>query len=439
MKKTTLLLSILLCLFMAQSVISADDATPNRMLVKKPNGSLKAFDVQRIEEVTFAAVEGRVACDINFVNCTTSSVKFDLTKDEGCTHYLINVMPRVIVKQLEANPSGAEDYLNLYGSPDDDRSGAGFELTGIELNPGGEYAIVTLAFDKYDCAGDVSAAYFTVPSAPLVGDPKVETTIVDRTLNSITAKFVANSDTQGFAAVIGEKGTMDAQYEMFGPMFGFSSFGDMIKGWGMIYEGSSTNTYTWKDLNPNQEYEIFVQAWDVNDTYAPYKVVETSTLSQGGSGASVVTITPGAYKSMQWGDEMLPSQFFKFTPNDQTAAYRFRVDYAADYDAHKDEILADLKSDPEMPMAYWFFYSEIETDYQLNPNTAVVVTAAGKNADGVWGDVTELRYTTPANVSGMPALKRTPSATIESRTAPVADQQKGVARRAPKLTLKMAN
>lgn len=433
MKK--LLYIFLLLTIIVPTMALADDATPNRMLVVKPSGAFKAYDVDRVSEITFATVDGRVACDIDFISCTETSVKFDLYKEAACSYYLINVMPAVIVKQLEANPSGAEDYLKMYNSPEDNREGTGFELSGIELNPGGEYAIVTLGFDKYDCAGAVAAAYFTVPTAPLVGDPKVEATVTERTLTSITAKFVPNADVKGFAAVIGEKGTLESQYEMFGAMFGFTCFGDMIKAWGVNYESNATQTYKWADLTPTQDYEIYIQPWDKNGTYAPYKVVETSTLAQGGSGESVITITPGAYRNEQWGDELLPSQFFKFTPNDQTSAYRFRVDYAADYDANKDAILADLKSDPEMPMAYWFFYSEMETDYQINPNTAIVVTAAGKNANGEWGKVTELRYTTPASVTGMPALKIGTTKNLAPRQTATPATSAAKVRKAPKLTL----
>ena len=55
-------------------------------------------------------------------------------------------------------------------------------------------------------------------------------------------------------------------------------------------------------------------------------------------------------------------------------------------------------------MAYWFFYEPLTTDFQLNPNTEYVAIAAGKNAEDVWGKVTELRFTTPAAPSGAPAL-----------------------------------
>ena len=108
---------------------------------------------------------------------------------------------------------------------------------------------------------------------------------------------------------------------------------------------------------------------------------------------------------------MLPSQFITFTPDEHTAAYRYAVYFAKangeniGYDDYKDEIQQELCTEAPMPgMAYWFFYEPLTTDCQLNPNTEYVAIAAGKNADNVWGKVTELRFTTPASPSSAPAL-----------------------------------
>lgn len=388
---------------MIMTILAFAQENPNRMLVVRPNGSYGAYNLDNVQELQFATIDGPVACYINYDSCTETSVSFSLELSLECDKYLINVYPAVIARQLVKNPSGAAEYMKMTGSPEDSRDGDGITLSGLELTPGGEYAIVTLGFDQLGCEGDVTMAEFYVPTQPLVGNPQVTTTVTGTTLNSITAKFVANSDVKGFAAVMSEKGVLEDQYDMFAGMMGFSCMGDMIKSWGVNYPGNSTQSYTWSDLTPNTEFEIYVQAWDVNGTYLPVQKVLVSTDSQGGDGASVITIKPGDYVMADWYGEQLPSQFFSFTPNDQTWCYRIGVYLESNYVGNEEAIKKELCSDPEMPMAYWFLYEPITTDYQINPDTSVVVIAAGKNAKGEWGEMSELRYTTPATVGGAKA------------------------------------
>lgn len=421
------LFSIFLSLLFIASAFAQTADNPNRLLVVKPNGSFKAFDIDRVQELMFKNVEGRVACDIDFTSCTLTSVQFDLYMDDACKSFLINVLPAVIAKQLENNPANAGDYLRMYNSPESNSDGLGFNLSGIELNPATEYAIVTVGIDEYNCDGEVCAAYFTTEAPAIVGNPQVTTTITSAGKSSIKASFSANADVKGFAAVIGVKGELQNQYEMFAPMMGFTNIGDMVKGWGANFNGNGTYSYEWTDLDPNTEYEIYVQAWDKKDNYATLQIVNVQTAAQGGDGVAQVTITAGDYVLAQWGDEMLPSQFFKFTPNDQSWRYRFGVYLESDYIKAKDEIIANLCSEPEMPMAYWWWFDEFSTDYQIDPNVTVMVVAAAQNAKGEWGPVNEFKYTTAATTSGKPAKVSSKNKTgISTRIVPTIKAKKGV-------------
>jgi hypothetical protein len=111
---------------------------------------------------------------------------------------------------------------------------------------------------------------------------------------------------------------------------------------------------------------------------------------------------------MDWGGEMLPSQFVTYTPNDQSSRYRFGVYLASEYDPYADEIKAELCSDPDsdVPVSGWYQFETITTDYQINPNTEFVVIAAAKNINGEWGPIAEVRHTTPATTSHMPAITK---------------------------------
>ena len=82
------------------------------------------------------------------------------------------------------------------------------------------------------------------------------------------------------------------------------------------------------------------------------------------------------------------------------------------HDPQADAIKADLCTEPPMPMSNWFFYEEITTDYQIDPNTECVAIAAAKNINGEWGPITEIRFTTPAEANNPAAA---PSKVIKQR------------------------
>ncbi|MBQ6938438.1 MAG: hypothetical protein IJN35_01175, partial [Muribaculaceae bacterium] len=102
------------------------------------------------------------------------------------------------------------------------------------------------------------------------------------------------------------------------------------------------------------------------------------------------------------------------------------------YDTDPEAIKAELCSEPPMPMSNWFFYEEITTDYQIDPNTEVVVIAAAKNVKDEWGPVTEVRFTTPAEASNPDAA---PSKVIKKRTTKNNNQRGVVPAAKQKLTL----
>ncbi|MCM1005427.1 MAG: hypothetical protein NC402_03935 [Prevotella sp.] len=407
--KKNILLSLALA---AVSVMAGAQDNPNRMLVQSAGG-VSAFGIDRIEEVTFDKINGPVAAKIHINSFSNTGVNLDVQRTPDCSSFMINVLPAVIAKQLVNNPAGAGSYLRSTGAPTYNQDFEGADLSGLTFEAGTEYSVVTLGIDKYGVECDVETANFTTTDKPLTGNPKVDVTFVSNTKTTITLNFNANNDVSLYYAVIGEKGTMEKQYEQFAPMFGFSNMADMVKAWGLEEEGASNKAHTFKDLNPNTEYEVYYVAYDMKGVAAPVQIFNCSTASQGGDGASVITITPGNYILADWDGQQLPSQVMTYTPNDQTWCYRFDL-YTEDiYDANKETILTDLRSDPEMPIMYWFFYEPVTTDYQVNPNTKLVAIAAGKNAKGEWGEITELRFSTPASVSGvkmkLPAQRTIPA------------------------------
>lgn len=390
--RNTALLSMLLA---GASFVSAQ-TDPNRMLIVSETGTT-GHKIENVKEINFATVEGKVAAEVQLLTYSKESLKVNVQRSEACAGFMIDLVPGVMAHQLESNPASAGAYLRQHSAPTYTDDFEGGEMSGFLLESATEYAVVTLGIDRYGVEGDVSAVYFTTPSATLNGDPRCEGTFVSCTKNEIVLNIKANADVREYYTLIGEKGTLMSQYEQFAPMFGFVNVGQMVQMWsGQGYAGNSSTDKTFSDLAPNTEYEIFLQPVDTNGEFGPLTIVYASTQRVGGDGEAVVNITFGDYKLADWDGQMLPSQYITYTPNDQTWCYRIRVDYKADYEANKDEIIDALRSDPPMSVAHWFQYEAITTDYQINPGTEIVATAVAKNAEGEWGPVTEVYYTTPA-------------------------------------------
>ena len=417
MNKFTIALA---ALTMGFAAFAQDEAAePNRLFINDASGSSKGFVINHVTDITFARVEGEVKAAITLEEVVSlEELTVSISKTEACHSYILDVIPGNLAKQL-TSPAVAINYMNRSEHQRfyDDFTSA--SLTGINLNADSEYAIITVAYDGYNVADGVDMVTFKTPAPEIEGDPKVEMTVDETTLYSFTCTFTPNDDVAAFYCVAGEKGTMQSQYEMFGPMMNLSNFEQMIISWGI--ETFETTTKTWNDMAPNTEYEVFVVCKDVNGNAAPYQVFEVSTASLGGDGEAAVSIELGEYGLSDWDGEQKYSQTITFTPNDQASCFRFGVYKAASYDTDKAAIQAELCSDPWMPTAYWFFYETYTTDYQIDPGEEVVAIAAAKNAKGEWGQVTELRFTTPAADQGSrSALAPAPSGKIASRVQPKA-------------------
>lgn len=397
MKKFLLLLASLFLAIPAFAQQNVDE--PNRMLVNS-GGSMKGFVIDRVDSITFARVKGEIKAEIEIHDATCDTLTLSVTLTNNCRGFKINVVPENIANMLPHDVA-VIDYLNRLNSPTYYENFERGKLSGIKLNPDSKYVVYTVGIDIFGVEDGVCKAEFSTPAPVIAGDPKVKIDTLERKLKSFKIKVTPNEDVVNYYCVAGEEGTMQQQYEMFGPMMGFTNFGQMIKAWGI--ERSGTDTVEWTSMDPNTKYEIFIVCSDANGNLAPHQVFGISTLELGGPGKAAVEITLGAYRLEKWtvGEEeqMLPSQFIKYTPNDQASCYRMKVYQASQYDTlDKEAVWSDLRSDPFMPTAYWFFYEEMETDYQINPSVEAVAIAAAKNINGEWGDVKELRFTTPDHV-----------------------------------------
>lgn len=376
----------------------------NRLLIVDKDGYYKAFSLENVDYASFANIEGEVKANVTISDIALDKIIMSVTRTPACQGFKLVCAPTVQI-------SGYSDkYLAQY--IDNDNSNTYYqdftdaELTGIALEPNTEYTVATVGIDEYGVLCDISRVDFTSPGVPVTGNPYVDVELLEVNKYDATLQFTPNEDTYQFSYVLGEKGTLESQYEMFAPMFGYKNIGEMIEAWGLIK--TDEDVHTWTQLIPGAEYEVFIQTRDTQNVMPEHQVFYFTTEALGGEGTAEVTITIGDYKLMDWGGEMLPSQFITYTPNDQSSRYRFGVYLASEYDAATEEIKADLCSDPDsdFPVTGWYQYEAITTDYQINPNTEFVVVAAARNINGEWGPIAEVRHTTPNEVaSAAPASK----------------------------------
>ena len=374
----------------------------DNLIVHNSNGVRNEFIVDNLDSLTFKSVEGRVAADVNIIDYTTTSMTIDVKRTESCVSYKMMCMDFVSISTM-----GDDDiiyYFDRNVSDVYDKDFENAEISGLNLSYDTEYAIVTVGIDEYGISCDVVRARFAIPSENLVGNPDVTVEVVENNLYDFTLLFTPNSEVSKYYVVVAEEGTMEYQYAIFSYMSDWNNMGDMIVDWGYEFSKKTTQAYT-EDITPSTYYEAYIQALDKNGNRAPYKVFKFKSKSSGGEGVASVDIKLGDYIMSEWLNEnyeweMMPSQYFTFTPNDQTSAYRFDVMLEETYTSDIDGYQEDLCSEPSMQTSGWFQYEKITTDYQIDPNTKCVAIAAAKNINGEWGPVTELYFTTPSKMPG---------------------------------------
>ena len=280
-------------------------AEPNRLFLNDEAGGKRGYVIDRMSDITFGRVDGEVKAEVQIHSVEKDALKVSVTRTAACEAFRIDVLPRSIANML-TTPTAMVNYMDSH-SPAQQYSQDFTEadLTGLELVDGGDYTLVTVGIDAYGVQDGVCRANFTAPAIPVAGDPKVTATLKEATTTSFTVEFVPNSDVSSYYTVAGEKGTMEEQYEQFGPMFGFASFTEMIMKWSIEKQG--TESVTWKDMAPNTEYEVYIVACDKYGNPAAPQVFETATLSMGGQGDAKVDIKLGAYKLENWDNQMMPS------------------------------------------------------------------------------------------------------------------------------------
>lgn len=393
--------SIMLGLAMAMGV-NAQTENPNRLIMMSQAGN-KAYALDKIDSIYFAKKEGQVRADVKFLKYEKDDEKGDVlhvavTRTDPNSSYCIDILPANTAKRYSDDVLA--QYFDQQKTTKFNQDFTNAELTGFkqELEPNTKYTVFTVAYDEYGVACEASRADFETPKTPLIGNPAISYTIDETTTSSITLTVTANEDCFGYYWCLFDKGQAQAQFEQWGPMFGFPNIESMIAQFsGREYDGVSTNT--WKDLAPATDYEVCVVPVDEAGTFADMVTIPVSTKQQGGEGVAQVAITSG-------GAEVYEGKLLYtiiFTPNDQTAVYHDLVVSKEAFDKDGEEFWKNylLNGNPEDPN-----YNQYGVDkfpFEAEAGKQYYGVAIAKNAKGEYGPLVKELFTVEAPAGVAPA------------------------------------
>lgn len=393
--------SIMLGLAMAMGV-NAQTEDPNRLIMMSQAGN-KAYALDKIDSIYFAKKEGQVRADVKFLKLVQDEEKGNIlhvavTRTSQDVSYCIDVLPTNTVKHYDDNTLAR--YFDMQKTQKFNQDFTDAELSGFsqKLEPGTSYTVFTIAYDEYGVPCEGSRAEFETPKAATVGNPTVSYTIDETTTNSFTITVTPNDDCAEYFWCSFGKGEAQAQFEQWGPMFGFPNIEAMVRQFsGAAHEGVESNT--WKDMAPGTDYEVLVVPVDVEGNNGELVTIPVSTKQQGGEGVAQVAITSG-------GAEVYEGKLLYtiiFTPNDQTAVYHDLVVSKEAFDKDGEEFWKNylLNGNPEDPN-----YNQYGVDkfpFEAEAGKQYYGVAIAKNAKGEYGPLVKELFTVEAPAGVAPA------------------------------------
>lgn len=394
-KKILTLLAIILPIL--SSVAQTEGNVPNRLVIKNYAGENQGYMLDYFDDIFFARVEGEVLAEVKMKEIRTGYISISIVRTIDCKTYRLMIVPTTIASQLD-DDSKVISFVTSYDTvlaPLLDVDYAELVLPSY-LSPETEYTIFTVGLDEYGTAAGVVRVPFVTPTPEITGNPHVDAKVTATEPDSFTVAFSPNDDVRNYWILAGEKGSIQEQYQANASQLGLANFTSMITTFGLSCQGDYE--YTWNDLFPNTEYEVFVAMNDINGWFAPYELFRVSTSSLGGSGDAYVDINVESYTLADWNGVEYPTLSVSYSPNDQACGYRMAIYTQSDYDLNQDIFNQNLCSDPEIPTSNWYHFTPDTCDYIIAQSVPVVIIAAAKNAEGVWGNINTVRFTTPESI-----------------------------------------
>lgn len=257
----------------------------------------------------------------------------------------------------------------------------------------------------------LTALFAGAPTARATAEVSAE--LLEATTSSVSIRFTPNSEVGEFYLCQFDHGSLESTFEQFKGMFGLQSIPDMIKQWGRDPQ-TATCSKVWSGLMPNTPYDFCVAVYDKSGRVAPVQTFTFSTARKGGDGASVIKIDIKEAADENIVDagtgQVVGTRFVQrivCTANDQTSRFYSQPwpDKWFDEDgvlhhysaADAKAYLLDLYNEPLTRDQY----AQIDVDdwkWEVDKAAKYHATAMGMNANGEWGEMTDVVFTTPGYV-----------------------------------------
>ncbi len=224
---------------------------------------------------------------------------------------------------------------------------------------------------------------FALSLQTMAQTPSVAVSVDSVTSLSITATFTPNEACASYVYVISTQEEMQTWAAMFQ-----TTIETLVPMWGITTSGVSS--YTWEDMAPATEYTIYVIPYAADSSAGPMVTAPATTLTLGDDGVSVVEMQVVVLSDS--------SVLTKTTPNSSTAVYKYGLITKQLHDSlgsALDSFLLDYWENYDMHDAYlyeeWTWEGLHDVDYYA--------CARGKNANGEWGTLTIIPFSTLTGIA----------------------------------------
>ena len=392
MKKQLLHLIIVVGLFALLPLLVTAQSN-ERMLIYSKSGDVFPYRIEHIDSVKF--LTGTLDLSLNptvspHSDGTTGKMKLKIGAVGSDVHRIKVVIPEsfVIAKMSDMqcirlfNPDLASRIGVQIFEVEPDKE---YDLSGLQQ--GYTYTAVFLPYDEINCPGNIKRVEFTVPKGKLAGDPKIEVTFSNVTQTGYTATLKPNEDVAGYFFLNDE--TNNPSREEMMKMFGLPDLKHYIVRFGADFATGKAHTGVMESkmdgFKPGVEYTVFVVLVDKDGQYSDLYTTFTVTTQQKGTSET-------AHVSIEVKDITESEATVVYTPDANTSSYRETiVEKSLFNEADMIKYLQDTPDNMSLPYhsgAYTWTWSK------LKAGTAYYAVAMGKNADGKWGPLSKIEFTT---------------------------------------------
>ena len=378
------LLALLPSLALAQS--------NERMLIYSKSGEILPYRVEHIDSIKFLTDEvnltlnptitphadgttGKMKLKVGDVGGDVRSIKVILPES-----FMIAQMNDIQCLRLFTPEMAARMGVQIFNV----EGGKEYDLSGLQR--GYTYTALFLPYDEIGCAGNVKRVEFTVPNGKLAGDPQIKVDFTNITTTGYTATLTPNKDVKGYFFLNME--TNDPTLDQMMQMMRIPDLKHYIVQLGADFktrkphEGVQKSVMT--DFKPGTSYTVYVVLIDADGQYSDVQKFTVTTEKKGTSET--------AHVSIEVKDITKTEATVVNTPDANTSTYRETIIPKSTY--NEDEMIKYLQETPDNMSLPYHSDEFTQTCSNLKPGTAYYAVAMAKNADGKWGPLTKVEFTT---------------------------------------------